>query len=315
MNRLSVCVTTYNRAPLLDRTLASLAAQTRHPDEVIVSDDCSSDETASVAERWRPAFRQFIYRRNTTNLYMPGNLNACVAEATGDYIANLHDADLFDKTLLQKWEAALDRYPSAGFVFCGVAMGDPAVSDDSTPRASRLNRSTILYRYQRRTVYLHDVEPLTRGREFFERHFLHATYSIVWGTVMARRDMYEQLLPFDRRFGWVSDVDMWMRACRDFDVAYVREPLMYLDQSPTSERKFDWSRAEASRRLHAANIARFYGDSPERLAEKVTRHAWMFRWWYLRTVVALAARRQFVMAAAGIRLLLRPLKRPAEDAP
>lgn len=310
MNRLSVCVTTYNRAPLLDRTLTSLAAQTRVPDEVIVSDDCSSDETASVAEKWRPAFRKFIYRRNATNLYMPGNLNACLAEATGDYIANLHDADVFDATLLQKWEAALDRYPSAGFVFCGISTGKKVATDDSVPRIVRLNRSTLLYHYQHVTVHLHDVEPLTQGRAFFERHFLHATYSIVWGTVMARRAMYEKLLPFDSQCAWVSDVDMWMRACRYFDVAYVREPLMHLDQSPTAERRFDWSRAETLRRLHAANIVRFYGDSHERLAAELTRHAWAFRRWYLRTIVALAARRQFVMAAAGIRLLLRPLHAP-----
>ena len=310
MNRLSVCVTTYNRAPLLNRTLASLAAQTRHPDEIIVSDDCSSDETASVAEKWRPAFRKFIYRRNATNLYMPGNLNACITEATGDYIANLHDADVFDTTLLQKWEAALDRYPSAGFVFCGVSTGEGVATDDSVPRIVRLNRSTVLHCYRRRTVHLHDVEPFTPGREFFERHFLHATYSIVWGTAMARRDMYEKLLPFDSRFAWISDVDMWMRACRYFDVAYVREPLMHLDQSPTPQRKLDWSRAEANRLLHAENIARFYGDSPERLSTELRRNAWLFRRWYLQSVVALAARRQFAMAAAGIRLLLQPPQAP-----
>lgn len=303
--RLSVCVTTYNRAPLLDRTLASLAAQTRQPDEVIVSDDCSTDDTAAVADKWRPAFATFVYQRNAANLYMPGNLNACVAAASGDYIANLHDADEFDATLLQQWEAALDRHPSAGFVFCGVSTGDAGSVPDSPPRVVRLNKSTVLHRYPRQTLYLHDVEPITPGREFFERHMLHTAYSIVWGTVMARRETYRRLLPFDKQFGFISDVDMWMRACRHFDVAYVRAPLMHLDDSPTAERAFDWRRTEALRIMQRVNIERFYSDSPERLARELARHTRFFRRRYLRHVVALTARRRLALAATGIRLLLR----------
>ena len=311
MSRLSVCVTTYNRAALLDRTLASLAAQTRQPDELIVSDNCSGDGTALVAAKWRPAFAKFVYRRNAANLYMPGNLNSCVSAASGEYIANLHDADVFDATLLQKWEAALDRHPSAGFVFCGVSTGETTDVRESNPRVVRLNRSTVLHRYPRKMVYLHDVEPITAGREFFERHLLHVPYSIVWGTVMARRDTYRKLLPFDSQFGLISDVDMWMRVCRHFDIAYVREPLIHLDDSPSPGRDFDWNRTEALRRMHRLNIERFYGDSPERLARELTRHTWVFRRWYVRKIVALAAQRRLVMAATGIRLLLRRHQSPS----
>jgi len=124
MVKVSVCVTTYNRATLLGHTLRSLADQTRPPDELIVSDNCSSDNTQEVVDKWKTHFRRFIYNRNTRNLYMPGNLNAGLKLATGKYVANLHDADVFDPTLLEKWERALDTYPSAGFVFCGLV--DPS---------------------------------------------------------------------------------------------------------------------------------------------------------------------------------------------
>ncbi len=55
--RISVCVTTFNRAELLDRTLASLAAQSRQPDEILVSDDCSADvyATPEIVAGWQPA--------------------------------------------------------------------------------------------------------------------------------------------------------------------------------------------------------------------------------------------------------------------
>jgi glycosyltransferase involved in cell wall biosynthesis len=242
--KVSVCITTYNRAPALDRTLASLATQTRIPDEVVVSDDCSPDNTEEVTRRWASVL-PVKYFRNVQNLGMPGNLNAAIGRASGEYIANLHDADTFEPSLLERWERALDEYPSAGFVFCGVG-GWPA----------RMGQKNIL----------HDVEPYTRGRDFYESHLIHRFASIVWGTVMARRTAYDGLLPFDATFGFISDVDMWMRMCLHYDVAYVRAPLIKLDHSPTKERNktVNWQWVEWMRAIQMVNLRRFYGGDPER---------------------------------------------------
>jgi len=255
--KLSVCLTTFKRAVLLDRSLATLAAQTRLPDELVISDDCSPDDTPAVAEKWRPAFPRFVYNRNSRNLSMPGNLNIGIGLTTGTYVANLHDGDLYAPALLEKWEAALDAHPSAGFVFCGIAGWHVEKESDHG-------------------VILHDVAPLTPGGTFFERYFLHRYSSIVWGTVMARRAAYDALLPFDPQFGYVSDVDMWMRMCARFDVAYVREPLMTLDHTPSPWRApmaFNWSLLDYARQTQLANIRRFFANDAARFKRELRRHA------------------------------------------
>jgi glycosyltransferase involved in cell wall biosynthesis len=265
--KLSVCIVAYNRAALLDRSLATLAAQTRPPDELVISDDCSPDDTPAVAEKWRSAFPRFVYNRNPENLSMPGNLNVAIGLTTGTYVANLHDGDLYAPTLLEKWEAALDAHPSAGFVFCGIAGWHVEKDSDHG-------------------VILHDVAPLTPGRTFFERYFLHRYASIVWGTVMARRAAYDVLLPFDPQFAFVSDVDMWMRMCARFDVAYVREPLITLDHTPSPWRApgvFNWSSLETIRRMQLVNIQRFFAEDVSRRERELRRHA--------RAVQAVWARR------------------------
>jgi len=254
--KLSVCITTYNRARALDHTLKSLSVQTRLPDELIISDDCSTDNTSSVVSRWVPCFPLLRYNKNEHNLNMPGNLNAAINLAQGEYIANLHDADEFHPTLLEKWERALDNYPSAGFVFSGVVncRGHENKPDNIT---------------------LHDVQPLTPGRMFFEKYFLHKFSSIVWGTVMARQEAYNQLLPFNPSYGFVSDVDMWMRMCQKFDVAYVREPLIILDQSESKERtpnKFNWKWLDTARRMQKANLELFYEDDSLVLNQEILYH-------------------------------------------
>jgi glycosyltransferase involved in cell wall biosynthesis len=266
--KISVCITTYQRATKLDTTLSSLYEQTRLPDELIISDDCSMDGTREVAEKWAGKFKNFRYNRNEKNLYMPGNLNAAVSMAKGEYIANLHDADVFHPQLIEKWEKALDLYPTAGFVFCGVgSVGEgPA--------------------------YLHPVEPLTSGREFYVKHMLHRTGSIVWGTVMARREAYGKLLPFDKEYGFVSDVDMWLRMCGAFDVAYVKEILIFLDHSLTKERMWNWKHKDASRRMQEKAIERMFMESPKNVMKKhMSKHQLVYQSHYFRGLLGALKRK------------------------
>ena len=284
MVKVSVCVTTYNRATLLDHTLRSLADQTRPPDELIVSDNCSSDSTPGVVEKWEKQFRRFIYNRNLRNLYMPGNLNAGLKFATGEYVANLHDADVFDPTLLEKWERALDAFPSAGFVFCGLV--DPS-------RRARFGNVNIL----------HDVPPLSSGRDFYEKYFLHKFSSLVWGTVMARKGAYDELLPFDEKFSFISDVDMWMRMCLRYDVAYVREPLIVIDNSPTNWREVSWERREIIRKIELANIQNFYANDPELFRITLNKHKLIARMKYIRLILGRASHGDWARVHEGIKLL------------
>jgi glycosyltransferase involved in cell wall biosynthesis len=282
--KVSVAIVAYNRARQLDATLASLAAQTRLPDEIIVSDDCSSDATADVALRWqrRDAFRTFRFNRNERNLGMPGNLNVAVGMATGEYVANLHDGDQYALDLLERWERALDDHPTAGFVFCGVS-GWPHRTEHGDG------------------IILHDVESLTRGVEFYQRFFLHRFSSIVWGTVMARARAYAELLPFDPAYQYISDVDMWMRMCERWDVAYVRAPLIHLDFSPSPWRGFRWDRLELMRSIQVDHLYRKYGGEPGRLRREMRAHRRAFGRLYFQRLAARLARADWGSAQEGLR--------------
>lgn len=285
MPRLSVCITHYNRPHKLAATLESLAQQTRVPDEVFLWDDCSPDDPSGIARSFSSRFPHFVYHRNDRNLGMPGNLNAVLAQATGDYIANLHDADLFHPQLLEKWVRALEQNPTAGLVFCGL---DATRANPAGP-----------------AMLVPDIAPLTPGRAFFEAWFVGRASSVIWGTVMARRSAYERLLPFDPKYRNWSDVDMWMRMCRKHDIAYVREPLIVLDNTFTEQRRFSWYRVFLTHEMCFANIHRTYATDPSgrrKALDRQRRCLWRGYlrflaggiWWLdyprLRDGLALAAR-------------------------
>jgi len=202
----SICLTTYNRASALPATIDSLLAQSFGNFELIISDDCSSDATESVCREYAARDPRIQYFRNSQNLRMPGNLNSAIRRCRGEYIANLHDGDVYRPDLIEKWKAALDQQPNAPFVFNAYRW------------CPGNGRSELVQQFQDVRV-----EGNIIARQFFE-----TLTSCVWGTVMARASAYNDAGLFNPAFGFISDVDMWLRLARNKSVAYVPEPLIHL---------------------------------------------------------------------------------------
>ncbi len=204
MPPVSICVTTYKRAPVLSQTIDSILAQSYGDFELIISDDCSLDDTAEICRDYERQDRRVKYYCNPTNLKMPGNLNAAIQRAQGDYVANLHDGDVYRPDLIAKWKAALDAVPTASFVFNAykVINADGSESISGEPFDGKA------------------------PRYYVAQHHFRTFTCCVWGTVMARAAAYKKAGGFDPAYGFISDVDMWLRLAHDSDVAYVAEPLI-----------------------------------------------------------------------------------------
>ena len=85
--RISIAMATYNGANFLQRQLDSFLSQTRQPDELVVCDDGSSDDTFSILERFRQTapFSVRIYR-NAVNLGFTKNFEKALTKCTGDLV-------------------------------------------------------------------------------------------------------------------------------------------------------------------------------------------------------------------------------------
>lgn len=88
VKKLSICIPTYNRSGFLDTLLTSLVAQIaacgQAADiEVLVSDNCSPDDTPAIAAKFEGAIR---YWRNAENIGPDANFLKLFGEASGRYI-------------------------------------------------------------------------------------------------------------------------------------------------------------------------------------------------------------------------------------
>lgn len=130
----SVGIPTYNRSGLLQQAIQSVLQQTYQDFEIIVSDDCSPDDTAQVVQAFHdPRIR---YHRTVTNLRPPRNWNECVRLARGEFFALLPDDDVYCATFLEELVSALSASPSLGFAQCGYYSVDEQLRGIQTRQAA-----------------------------------------------------------------------------------------------------------------------------------------------------------------------------------
>ena len=89
---------TYNGERFVERQLGSILSQTIPPDEVIIHDDGSTDNTASIVQGFIQSHGlegKWKYIRNESNLGFVRNFVRCITETTGDYIFLSDQDDIF----------------------------------------------------------------------------------------------------------------------------------------------------------------------------------------------------------------------------
>ncbi len=94
---LSICIPTYNRAVILAESLENLHKQMHffndNSIEIIISDNCSTDDTTNVVNRYIKQNLPIVYNRNKENVGSNRNFLKCIHLARGKYIWLLGDDD------------------------------------------------------------------------------------------------------------------------------------------------------------------------------------------------------------------------------
>lgn len=119
---ISVHITTFNRQNLLKKAIQGVISQTLIPKEIIVVDDCSSDNTTSTILKLKQSIPQLVYIKNHKNLGNGCSRNIALKHTSSSikYIAFLDDDDFwFDKLHLEKSLNEL-KISKRRYVCCGV---------------------------------------------------------------------------------------------------------------------------------------------------------------------------------------------------
>lgn len=200
----TIGIPTYNRAELFERALKSALAQSYPNLEILVSDNHSPDDTPEVVFRYpNPRIR---YIRQTQNIGMVGNWNACLKEAKGQYFLLLSDDDILLPTGIESLLNAYTRYPNAAFVYGHVdAIGNPVGTKypKYPPSPEQENPTQAAEGF------------LTNGRATFACGILY------------RLDAVTQKMDYSDTYGLLFDAQFWIAQAleRQQPVVFCSEPV------------------------------------------------------------------------------------------
>ena len=112
----SIIVATYNCAHYIEATLDSVYRQTYRDLELIVTDDCSKDDSVDVATRWIEAHKERFVRVAQTqtahNSGVTANYNASLSVAQGEWIKCLDGDDILPDDAIETYVAHCTSEPA-----------------------------------------------------------------------------------------------------------------------------------------------------------------------------------------------------------
>lgn len=245
----SVALCTFRGREFLPALLASLAAQTRRPGEVVVCDDASADGTADLVRQLAPTL-PFPVRVHVqpARLGSSANFDHCLGRCTGDVVFLADQDDVWHPDKIERVMAEFEQHPHAGLV-----ASDCELIDESGTPLGRRQWQTLGFR-----------PPADRRVRM--RHLL--PFNVVTGAAAAvRRELLGVIRPIPP--GWVHDAWAAVIATAVSEVRLIPDPL--IDYRQHAGQQIGSVRSAERLRRAGKRDAAYFGEVAERFGEAAER--------------------------------------------
>ena len=241
---ISVVLPCYNRAYCLRRSLDSILKQSQSVAEIIVVDDGSTDNTASLLDH----YASDIHVIHQENRGVSAARNTGINNAQHEWIALLDSDDAWLPQKIERQWAYQQQHPDATFIHC----------------------DEIWMRHG------HQLKPMRKhqkgGGDQFSASLAHCM--IAPSSTLIHRKMFETIGLFDETLPACEDYDLWLRITATHCVHYLPTPLLvkYGGHSDQLSKKYwgmDRFRIQSLEKLLQSSIL---SDQQERLALQMLIH-------------------------------------------
>ena len=191
---ISIVLPIYNGEKYMRESIESIIMQSYHNWELIIVNDCSTDNTAEIANEYVKKDKRIKYYKNDNNMRLPRTLNRGFSLSKGDYLTWTSDDNLFKQGAFEKMVDALKK-DNADFVYASYETIDENGN------------------------YLDYVQTNKMGKYEIIGH------NVVGACFMYTRKVYETIGDYDDNYTLVEDYDYWLRIFAKFNVTNIEEVL------------------------------------------------------------------------------------------
>ncbi len=194
-------MTAYNREKYIAEAIESVLASSFTDFELIIVDDCSTDQTVAIAKKYAATDNRIRLYENKVNLKDYPNRNYAASLATGKYIKYLDSDDSIYPWGLAAMVYCMEEYPEAGFGLMSKNM-------DSEKAFPILQSGEQAYK-----TFFFQCALLTMGPS---------------GSII-RRDVFEETGGFSGK-PYIGDLEMWLQLTKKYAVVCMPIDLVWWRQ-------------------------------------------------------------------------------------
>jgi len=209
----SVLTTAYNRANYITEAIDSVLSSTYPNFELIIVDDCSSDNTFQIIEEFAGRDERVKGFRNEVNLGDYKNRNKAASFAKGKYIKYLDSDDIMYPHCLEVMVYCMEKFPSAGFGLCSMADVDKPLPTLSNPYNS------------------------------YKEHFgEYGHFNRAPGSSIIQLNAFNKIGGFSGK-RWIGDMELWFKMGKKFDLVKIPTGLYWDRHHDNKESKTEETEA------------------------------------------------------------------------
>ncbi len=237
--KISIVLPCYNGAPTLNLAIESCIKQDFVDWELIIVDDCSTDNTLEVANDYSKKDSRIKVFHNTTNKKLPASLNEGFRHASGEYLTWTSDDNILLPNMLTVLSQYLDNHNETQMV-----VGEYSIINEK----GRVIKHNNVYNNINQQIFLNNY---------------------LGGCFMYRKTAANKIGIYNEKMFLVEDYDYWIRMALYGKIDVVHKPL-YLyrvhSKSLTSTRKKEIKQKLLELRLlHYNDIEKKLHDYPQLL--------------------------------------------------
>ena len=218
----SIVLVCYNHEKYIRETICSVLAQTYRNCEIIIMDDCSTDNSIdiinnfiSILENYFPVVKFIIHEKN---IGLPKTLNEALNLAEGEYIKFFATDDIMLPRLIEKSVAYLEQHNDCAMVYANHITNSNIIKLNSKVK----HRSGLIY-----------------------NDLLFRKFSISTPTSVIRKSVFDNVGFFDENL-FIEDFDMWLRIAKNHKIGFINDYLVLYRVGNTNSLSNNYSKMETS---------------------------------------------------------------------
>lgn len=190
---ISIILPVYNGAVYMSDSIESVLNQTYQNWELIIVNDCSTDDTLEVAEAYQKKDPRIHVISNEKNLKLPCTLNRGFAKAKGEYYTWTSDDNIYKPEALTRLAKELDNDSTCSLVYSDYT--------DIDADGNEIGRRV-----------LDEPEYIVIG-------------NVVGACFLYRAEMAKKIGEYDTDLFLAEDYDYWIRICREGKIKHIKDNL------------------------------------------------------------------------------------------